>query len=86
MMDKNTANSQSLIDQSVTIPDYFSCRNCIAWDKAQIRKPGHRTAGSNGWATTCEVLRDEHTCAKQMLAEAIKSGQVQIQLLIGVTK
>jgi hypothetical protein len=82
----NTANSQSLIDQSMHIPDYFSCQNCIAWHNSQIRKPGHRTAGANGWATTCEVLRDEGACAKRMLSDAIRSGQVEIHLMIGVAK
>lgn len=64
MLDQKTT-AQAAIDQSVRLPDYFSCQNCIAW--------------KNNY-NMCYILQERHVCAKQMLAKALSIGAVQIHL------
>ena len=58
--------SQASIDQSVNLPDYFSCSNCY---------------GRADWRY-CQELRREHLCAKEMLGRALASGAVEIHVVI----
>lgn len=45
-----------------------------------VHRPDHRYADQYGNVEVCQILRDENTCAKQMLLQAIQSGAVRIVL------
>lgn len=61
MLDSKAA---ATVDQSISMPDYFSCRNCIAWQ----------------YHSKCQKLQDAGLCAKQILSRALDSGNVRIVL------
>jgi hypothetical protein len=68
MLDNSQSNANARVDQSINLPDFFSCNNCRAG----------KLIGSD----LCRELRSEDLCAKQMLADALRSGAVRIQLYI----
>ena len=78
MLDKTEARASA--EQSVKLPDYFSCQNCIAWKGISVRLPGHPLASQGGYVDMCHILQERHACAKQMPNQAIMTGAVQIHL------
>lgn len=78
MLDKTKARAS--VEQSIKLPDYFSCQNCVAWKGNYVSSPGHPLADKSGFVDMCYILQDRHTCAKQMLGQAIATGAVQIHL------
>lgn len=74
------------IDQSVRMPDYFDCHNCIAWKGYYLYLPNHPMATKSGDVNMCYILQDQGACAKQILANAINSGSVQIVLHLSAGK
>jgi hypothetical protein len=79
MIDSKAAANAS-IDQSVRLPDYFSCHNCVGANGRQVNRPNHPLANHGGWIELCQILREENNCAKQMLDRSLASGSVQIVL------
>ena len=78
----NSSNAQAKIEQSVKIPDYFSCHNCMAQPFRSLVRNGKQIQ-----VNECEEFQAAGRCAKVMLAQAIQAGQVQIVLhLEGVTR
>lgn len=78
MLDR--ADARASVDQSVRLPDYFSCKNCIAYKGYYLHAPNHPLAGKNGDVNMCYILQDRGTCAKKVLANAVAAGNVQIHL------
>lgn len=78
----DTTISKASIDQSVNLPDYFSCQNCIAWKGKHVNIPTHEFADRNGWVDMCYILREQNRCAKDALVSAINSGAIQITLYL----
>lgn len=78
----DTTTSRASIDQSVNLPDYFSCQNCIAWKGKHLHQPGHQYADRQGFVDMCYILREQNRCAKDGLMAAINSGAIQITLYL----
>jgi hypothetical protein len=69
MLDQSS--SKAVIDQSIKMPDYFSCNECAA-------KPwqGER----------CDEFQAAGRCRAAMLGQALQSGAVQVTLYLPVGK
>lgn len=65
--DGNNSSAQAHVDQSVNLPDYFSCHNCVAY------------LWHGKW---CDNFQAEGRCAKAALTQALASGAVQIHLYL----
>lgn len=65
MQDNTTSNAT--IDQSIKMPDYFSCHNCAA----------------KAWAgEMCAEFQAAGRCRADMLRQALQSGAVQVVLYL----
>lgn len=69
MLDKTT--STATVDQSIRMPDYFSCNECTArhWQGQK-----------------CAEFQAANRCRAAMLARAIELGAVQVTLYLPVGK
>jgi hypothetical protein len=64
------ASSTSKIDNSINLPDYFSCSDC--------------PAGKYHHGGKCDEFQRAGRCRAVMLAKALEAGRVQIHLHIPV--
>ncbi len=67
----DNSSSKATIDQSIRLPDYFSCQNCAAFSYHGGR---------------CEAFQQAGRCRAEMLGEALRLGAVQVVLYLPVGK
>ncbi|HEX9925322.1 MAG TPA: hypothetical protein VGD99_21880 [Anaerolineae bacterium] len=59
------SNATATIDQSVNLPDYFSCRQCTVWDYG---------------GRLCDRMQQAGRCRAAALGRALDAGHIQITL------
>ena len=74
------SQAKATIDQSMRIPDFFSCKACRGDGARQEMRPGHPLADGCGWVYACTILKEEGRCRLDMLREALQSGAVQVHI------
>jgi hypothetical protein len=76
-------SSQATIDLSQRTPDYFSCKNCVAYSAQKlIYAPTSPHCHDEHSARFCLVLQDRGVCRAMMLARALETGAVQVHLVL----
>jgi len=77
----NVGNSKSTstIDQSIRLPDYFGCSNCVVYLNRHVM-PFVDTADGKA----CKQAQAAGRCRADTLRQAIAAGAVQIHIVLPV--
>lgn len=76
------SEARAKVDQSVRLPDFFSCKSCVGYDKT-VYRPSDGRASTEGWVNYCDVLREENRCRIDLLRLALQNGAISIVMPLG---
>lgn len=74
-MNDSNANSSANIDQSINLPDFFGCGNCVVVKNARLIPFSELSGGG-----ACRQMQEAGRCRAEALRLALQSGAVQIHL------